>query len=694
MSAREPVVAAARPRRLATTSFVVGLIGLHTVLSRSMDGFLLADGTGYLANARWLVDEAGTTWQGPAAFYHAGWSLLVAPIYLVTLDPSKVYDSVLVLNAVLASLSFAAYAALARTVFGLRPPIALLAGLVAAAYPAVLLQASFEWSESLFHLLFPVLILCGARLLRTRSMRAAMGTALVAAALNATHPKGLGAVGVVALWLVYLGARRAIWRRSAIAGLVVLAAAFIGTRLLHGALQDALYDESAAAIEGDVLNRITDPTLVWGSFKRLWGQLWYLTVASVGLFPLGVVHVVRERNRKLAALLLGTALAILAASCLQMSDGTRVDHIVYGRYDEGFLPTLLVAGAAGLVARREIVLRLLVVGAWLSAALGGLAVALNGTSAFSGNVMPLNVVGVLVYRFDIDEIDVLMVTILALVPLIVVALATRRGPRLGLSLLAMFFIGSSLSVEARTLRPWEDFWSSTTEIPEIIHDIGADGPVAYDLASYDVDAADLYQLELTDLGGVVFFDSRREAPPREVVIAGPQWSHPGARMVFPESPPFRQALWVLPGDLQRRLAFSGALVPEQTSAPLPVDAQSATLTVDDDELRMHRFGSTRVTAHIQRTGAGATWLPVGPIPAVVDGTVRLGARWYDAAGNEVASQTAELPRAMLPGEEADVPIELVADVPLGTYRVTLTLRQEAIDWWDESAVELRVTVTR
>jgi hypothetical protein len=670
-------------RRTLPALVVVGLFALHLVLSRSMDGFLLADGTGYLANARWLVGHAGGTWQGPAAFYNAGWSIVMAPVYALTRSPGAVHTAVLLVNAALASLSFVAYRELARRAFDLEGHVATLAGLVAATYPAVLLQAGFEWSESLFHLLVPLLLLAAHRLLRTGTLAAGIAVGVLAGALNLTHPKGVGAVVAVGIGLAVLAWRSGVPRRSAVAGIVALVVVFGATRVLHGLLQDALYDKSASAIEGDVLGRITDPTLVLGAFRRLWGQLWYLTVASLGLFPLGVVTLLRRRDARFAAITLGTGLAILAASCLQMSDGTRIDHMVYGRYDEGFLPALLVAGVAGLWLQRHRALRLAATGAALSFVLAVLALLLNGPDRFRGGpVMPLNVVGVLAYRGKVDEIDVLVVTLLALVPLGAVAVLTRRSLFAGLVGLVVFFAGSSLSVEARTIRPWEDFWSSVTAIPDVVHDIGYRGPVGYDLASYDVDAADLYQLELTDVGDLLFFDSRtsEHLPGSDLVIASPQWDRRGARIAFVETGPHAQALWVLPGALQDRLADDGALLPAEHAAPLDVESQRATITVDEraDDLAVHVVDE------------GGTWLGVGPVPGLVTGTVRVGSRWYEG-DDVVAADTVELPRVLRRGDEVDLDLP-IADLDPGTYDVVVSLRQEGIAWWDASAVRLSVTI--
>ncbi|HYD10783.1 MAG TPA: hypothetical protein VEA78_11840, partial [Acidimicrobiales bacterium] len=439
-------------RTRVTAAFgAVVLVALHLWLARNRTDFLLADGTGYLANARWLAGEAGTTWQGAAAFYHAGWSLLVAPAYAVTRSPDAIHTYVIVLNALLAAGSALACALVGRRLFGLSARWSLLAGLVAGTYPAVLLQSGFEWSESLYFLLFPLFALAAHRLVSRPTVAAAVLTGLAAAALNATHPRGVGVVAATALALVGFGALRRLPRREAAIALGTLVLGFVATRLLHGVLLDALYDQSAAAIEGGVLSRLTEPRLVWATFERFWGQTWYLTAATVGLAPLGVWTAARTLDRRVSLFVLGGAALMLAASCLQMSDGTRVDHLVYGRYDEGFLPVLLVAAVAGL---HRLTRTAVVVGAATLPLLGVLAVLFNGMDRFTGAVMPLNVLGVLVYERTRDEIVVLTVTAIATGVLVLLAALHRVRAEAAVLLLVVGFVGSSAAVEARTLQPW------------------------------------------------------------------------------------------------------------------------------------------------------------------------------------------------------------------------------------------------
>jgi hypothetical protein len=670
----------ARAIRASAAGGAVVLIALHLWLARGRSDFLLADGTGYLANARWLAGHADGTWQGAAAFYHAGWSLLVAPAYVVTRDPDAIHTYVIILNALLATGSAIACALVARRVFELPARWSLLAGLVAGTYPAVLLQSGFEWSESLYALLFPLFVLVAHRLVQRPSPVVAAGTGLAAAALNATHPKGIGVVAAIALALVAFAWRRSLPRREIAIAMAALVVGFAATRLLHGALQDALYDDSAAAIEGGVLSRLREPALLWGTFQRAWGQSWYLAVATLGLAPLGVWATWRQVDRRTSTLVLGSIVLVFAASCLQMSDGTRVDHLVYGRYVEGFVPVLLVAGVAGLVGRERWSLRLAAAGAAGLAVLGVLALLFNGVDRFTGDVMPLNVLGVLVYQTSRDEVLVVLVTALAIAGMVAVAIVHRARPAAALVVLAGFFVASSAAVEARTLQPWSSFWMRVSDIPEVVERIDDDARVAYALEAHDVDAANAYQLELADRGGLTFFD-RRVPDGFDLAIATPRWNAApkGSRLAYVESPPFDQALWVLPGALQDELAERGLLLPEQTSAPLPADAQRAELSIDGN------------TVHVRNVGRGS-WLPVGPIAGVVEGTVRLGARWFDADGVEVASETAELPRVLLPGDDADVHLRLEPELGPGEYTLVIALRQESVAWWDDSAIERQVVV--
>jgi hypothetical protein len=674
----------------------VAVLLLHGLLVWPAHGYLLSDTTGYLADARWLAGKAASTWQGPNDYYHFGWSLLVAPLYLVFASPRAVQLGALTLNAGLAAAILPAGYLLARRAFALPRRLAFAAGGVAVTYPAVLLLAGYEWGEALFQLLFVGFVLAATFLVHAAGPGPAACTkkvvgwasvvAVLAAALNATHPRGLGVVAVTGVFLLALG-----WRdRRVLVGLGVLVVAFAASRQVDRMILDAIYAPRSAGVEGDVLRRMTEPRLVWGAVKATVGQLWYLSVATLGLAPLGALWLATSRRvpRPLALVTLGAVLATLAASAVFMSDGTRVDHMVYGRYLEGTVPVLLVAGAAAVAAWRTVLVRLLAGVAGLVVALAVVLVAVRGGDLFTGNVMPLNVTGILVYRTTESQVDVARVTLLALLLTGGVLAAARWRALAGLALAAALFAGTATSVQTRTLRPFDERWAGFTHIPEVVRRVSDGGALSYDLGSYDLEAANLYQLELSDRD--VRFT--RGQPTTDLVIAAPTWEHDGARLVFvePATGPYAdQALWVRPGDLQDRLVRRGEVLadPTQFSAPLPAAAFDQRVEV---AVPPTVRGTRTVEVRVTHTGAGAAWPPVGVLPGVVHGTVRLGARWFVGA-DEVKTDTAELDRVLLPGESDELELELVAPPP-GRYRVEIGLRQEGIAWFPRPAtftVEVR-----
>jgi hypothetical protein len=437
-------------------------------------------------------------------------------------------------------------------------------------------------------------------------------------------------------------------------------------------------------VEGDVLGRLTDPSLLWGAIKATVGQLWYLTVASFGLVPLGALWLVLSRkvDRTMAVVTALAGLAMFGASALEMSDGTRVDHLVYGRYLEGAVPVFLVAGVAGLVAWRHALPRLLAVVAGLGSLLTLALVVVRGGDAFTGNLMPLNVTGVLAWHSSISELDVLRASLAALAVGAAVWLCARWRPVAGVGLAVVAFAASAVSVQARTLDPFDDTFAGMTRIAETVRHLPR-GTIGYDRAAYDKEAANFYQVELSDRD-VRFVDSRRAKPSTTYVISGSRWPRGerwGARRVFVEKGLYDQGLWVLPGRQQASLVVRGDVL---VDGALPAAARRQGVHVDVP--RDVRAGATRwVNVHVTHRGAGAGWIPFGAVPGRSASTVRLGGRWFDEQGEQQAGQLAELDRALLPGQSVDVRLPLTAPARAGRYTLRVGLLEEGVAWFEGDA---------
>ena len=683
----------ARARTTALVALVVTgtLFAFHLWLSSSMDDALLSDGMAYLANARWLGGAGGETWMGQTGFYNAGYSAVLAPLFFFMDDPRRIFRGVLVVNAVLATLAFPVYWALAKRI-GLTRWLAMAAGLVAAVYPSVLLQASIEWSDNLYHLVFALLLLSLHHLVAPATPRsgpnptrlpalnwdenrwgwgwgAAVG--FFGAYLYAVHPRALGVIPVLVLALLVLAWRGTTDRRAALVGLAVLVVTFFVVRAVHNVLIDAMWADDRPVTEGDVLSRLTEPSLVKGLFLRLFGHSWYLLVASFGLVAAAITWLWRRRTQPFALTVILLCGATMGAGALMMSDATRVDHFVYGRYNEGFLPALLVIGVAGLVelVRTRHVVTLLLANAAGIVALGAITVATNGGDTFSGDVMPLNVLGILAWESSRSRVDVAAVSMIAVVITAVVLLARTKALPLALAVVLVTFAGGSARARTEVLDPWSSFFSGITELPEAVDALPTDVRVTYERAGFYADAGVFYQFELLDRG-VTFWDEGEDAS-TDLVITHREWPDAGAhgaRLIFAERY-HPQALWVLPGELADDLDAAGFVFDGDPAAPMPESSLAG--SIDEPPAVDFEAGRTvTLPVHVRHPAGGDPWPGLGDLETE-QGAVRVLAEWSD--GRTVG--IGDLPKTLLPGQELDVNVILPVPAERGEHELTIRLVQ-------------------
>lgn len=536
---------------------------LHLWLSRNIPGpSLLWDGQGYLGTASW-ISGVGIPYLGDLVFYHAGYPALLAPLFRVLSSPAAMFRGAQTLNAVAAGAAFVMLVHLGQSAFGLPRRRALAVAGLASVYPAVLLQSGFEWPESVFVATFAGCSLLAWTFLRRPSAPAAATLGAATAFLYAVHPRGLSMVVATAGLLAFVALRRRRHAWAAAIGLAALDAGLVITTAVHAASRAALWADGTAPASLGLAERLADPA-VWSELAlRAAGQLWYLTVVSLGLAVLGVAFLVSmaagrrpaspvpgSPRRGLAVYLLVTMAAMAFASVLQITTHTRVDHLVYGRYNEGFLPVLLVAGGAWLLGPAGARARLNVALGTVTAivVLAIVVVTGNGPAAFHGDIAGINVLGALMMdRSDPDHLDVVIVTVVALTAVIALAVVSVRRPAVAATLVGMAFLASAVDLERRVTAPVADVANHTYVLAPQVDRFADEGvPVSYDLAAHDLLAANRYQFQLMERPFVFFDSAAGEEPVSGVVIASRSWGddRPAGRLVFAE-PDHDQALWIV-----------------------------------------------------------------------------------------------------------------------------------------------------
>jgi len=703
-------VAATAPRstagpRLGEILVSLALAVLHLALSAPLRSpMIFGDEAAHLGIARFLAGRPpypllASPAMGWTPYYHFGYPLLLAPLARLG-GPLTLYHGALAMNAVALAALYLILSFFARQVLGLPRFDAGLAALAASFYPAFLLQGNIAWSESVLIAVVALLVVCfyglAGKARTGGTLRACLFCALAAFAY-AVHLRALALVPLALLAVVIL------WRIGRLPGKAVLAAAattgaaLLAIRAVDAVIVARLWAGSRQRVTAlDLVARLADPVGLGHSLLALAGQLWYLTVASAGLFPLGVwvlVRIARQgdtpEKRLTAGFTLAAAAVMLATSALFFGEFTRGDAAIYGRYNEAFLAPFLVSGLAGfsgLVRQRRLAAAALPV--VLTAVLAAVVLVFQpkGVLALVYNLM--NVLGIGALTLAMGGIHLLRLSAIGIAAALAVCGAGFLRPRAASVLAALLFLAGGLGVQ-RWMVPTNHEGDAARSIPRAVRGLGAK-EVAYDLSGFAADEYFAYQFRLGDVPMTVI-DIRRGPPPGDLVISAKSFgrNRPGARLAFPERY-VDQALWVMPGALQDRLAQEGRLFPTDPAAPLPDAACRSHLawagTAPPSVLNAGESRTLRL--RVAHRGAGAPWLPAGALKTG-GGAVRIATVWT-RAGVRAAEPRTELSWAVVPGDEivVDLPFAAVASdgkpLPPGRYEVRIGLVQELVRWFADA----------
>src|SRR5690349_3089526 len=288
---------ARRGRLLVAGTIVLFLLRLALSLIRT-GPVLVADEIGYLTNARVL--DGGVPGQLELApFYRGGYSLLIAPLLELGGSPSFTYHLVLVLNALLAASVFPLLYLLLTRFAGVRPELAIWGALAGALYPALTVLSQVAMSENaLFPLVCLWLIAFGGLLREPRGGNDVAWAAALGAAtggLWAIHNRMFVAILLALAGMAWLTLRGRLRPAGLALGVGIIALAFYGVHALDGYLIDHNYAGSAP----DELSERMDEIFAFGGLRtvlaNLFGQAWYLLVATFGLAAVTVADFARRR---------------------------------------------------------------------------------------------------------------------------------------------------------------------------------------------------------------------------------------------------------------------------------------------------------------------------------------------------------------------------------------------------------------
>lgn len=330
-----------------------------------------ADEGSYLANAAALAGYPNDL----ASSYHAGYSMLIAPAFWIADTPQGIWTIVKAINAML----------FATTVIGLwlvakhlNPTTTSQNRFAAVAlvslYPMWVTMAGYSFAQIAFVPVFLFMFL-----IYMRSIRGGLSSwlilGLVSGFLYWIHPTAVALLMAVSISAAYI----TWYRRNYMAFLALLLTIFAMVLLYRFGVTPWLHERMNISGLGahthypDIL-RLLAPLMSIEGIKwviaHAAGQFFYLSVGTVGLIWLGLFSLttqairnsspidneLRLRNRAIAVFIWLSLAGIVALPALMFSqhpgDIQRLDIWIYGRYVEGMIAPILLAGALTMSFRK------------------------------------------------------------------------------------------------------------------------------------------------------------------------------------------------------------------------------------------------------------------------------------------------------------------------------------------------------
>lgn len=543
---------------------VVGTFVVRLHLATSVGGPILSDdGAGYLGNARWLAGTSTPDFTFGKA-YGLGYSMLLAPFSAVGMGPDSVVLAARILNAAMASAIAVPIAALVRDVWPILATRADAIGLAVSLSPALLLQPAFVWPETLLPLLFATWCLASIRWTGGAGGSALAAMVALAAAAALVHDRALPLVLVTigaSLFAPVDGDVPRGHRLLGAAGSLLCAAA---GWILTTAATDAMWPgtEPTSADRGvSIMSRVA-PDGWLELLRSLAGQTWYIAAASLGVALVGGWVLVRaattpdpERGTRQAAwvTILVATVGLSALSVVFMSDRPRVDHLLYGRYNEMWVPVVVAVGLGWMAASRRSV-RVTTVACAAIPVLGAATFVVVGSERLAGSVMPLNVLGIVGPQVVVSgrgtwitAVDVVPVALIASAGLLVLIGAGRL--RIAHWAGAAVWIALALVAHHGSLTGFRQFWSTrTTAMADAVASHDSGGAVAVELTEGSAQTRNMLAFWLGDDAVVQIAPGEWSRQPTGSLVVGPLAPPDDCLTMLASDTPSRTALWQISED--------------------------------------------------------------------------------------------------------------------------------------------------
>ena len=412
---------------------------------------IYADELGYLGIARYFSGKYSLPVYNNA-FYHFGYSFFIAPVYLLLSDPVKIYQTIVCVNVfVISSAIFFLYKILNYIVSAPKHQLVLIA-FTTMLYPAFVYNSMIAWTENFLVFFYLMSLWCFLQYQETENNYYLYLFSFCIGSLYCIHPRFFANIPFSILFFVFLTVMGYLTKKQSVISILIIVAMFIICKTVNMHLYEVGWSHFGVKQISivDSLKKIKFANLL----AEFAGQALYLGISSFLVMFSGTIFLLKKINFKSeknnltnrGKLFLyyvgGSALSVFVTSVIFMCEGSRVDHFVYGRYNEVCAPIFIALGVAYLSTCRLSLKHILTV---FATAVILMLLLINGRGDLGRRYINFaNVIGLLPMYKIFGKFHVLYITAASCTLFMVLCIVNKMKKIYTILFFMVFFICSNL----------------------------------------------------------------------------------------------------------------------------------------------------------------------------------------------------------------------------------------------------------
>lgn len=307
--------------------------------------------------------------SGHMSWYSYGYSLILAPLFMLSHDLHLMYKAAVALNGAFSVLSYYLCIQCARQLFPkAKGWLLFTVSFMVCMYSSYITQGAIAWSETFLYLLVWLLLYLFLRFEQRPDTAHALLLSLCMGACYITHNRTVGIVTAYFMTVMFLRLTNAInWKMSAalLLPLVVILYLNVDIKTYLCMVEGfGLKPKNGMGAQKEHLLSLLTADGIWNLARALSGQMWSLMTSTFGLVFWGLVrcavrilHALRQKQPEkhtvfylftllaCAGTFLVSAISLIdPASITDLDSDTDLTYFIYARYDECIIGILLLLG--------------------------------------------------------------------------------------------------------------------------------------------------------------------------------------------------------------------------------------------------------------------------------------------------------------------------------------------------------------